>query len=504
MTKRKLRDANTLPRFPVTGAEESKLRAFQERPKKCANQLFGRESTPQVVDPIIGRLFRISPARQWRRSEGKAEESKLETFLERLQKCPNQLFGQESSLQVVDPITGRHVRINPARQWRPPEGKADTKTLSTARENCFFCSMQTPSNLLVVERNGAIQIPGEEASFAAADHYLRDKDHEQFDTFRGMVQYLADYNRIERPWLARTFCNLAPALGRGRVVPPCLVIAIHPEFHDKHFHELPTQVVQAVLISFEFIERAARLNGLIAIPFLNGGKRPESGQSLACPHGQIYLLDYVPPLFEQIRRRRKQLGACPVCDTILQEEFINDFAIWSGNTVVAFAHPAPKHSWGLLVVPKGHPVHLNEINCLEFAEVLQRCIRALKQLNNIEPAHNIVIRCGDAVGHLHAEIIPKTETNILAGAEEATEEFIIAVSPKSVKEKLQQRMSGDLATLDERSTPRLPPLAKAPWTSTKLGTNVIGSDRRGRSSPLTPVFSTADQMGGSKEHSDLS
>jgi galactose-1-phosphate uridylyltransferase len=299
--------------------------------------------------------------------------------------------------------------------------------------------METPSNALYIDHQGKVVVPNEDQSFAAAAEYLRDKDTAQVETFYGLVRQLAPYNRIEGQWRARTFANLTPTLGRAHGLPLCLVQAIHPRHHYTDFHDLPATSVQALVASWQFIEKFAQQEGLLAISFINGGKRPESGQSVACCHAQTYLFDQLPPLFEQIGRRRQQLGHCPICEEVLKGQSI-ELAIWKGNTVVILAHPSPKRNWSLLIVPRTHTANLHSIDSAEFADALQRCIRAYKRLNNMEPAHNIVVRAGDAVGHLHAEAIPKTETNTLAGLEETTDETIIDVSPEYVREQLQPLM----------------------------------------------------------------
>jgi len=366
--------------------------------------------------------------------------SQLQAFGSRLLRCDRQVFGSADTSLVEDPITGRHARINSQRACRHREGGHETTVLATPRDKCFFCNDQTPANLVIVDRFGEISVPDEVASFEIADAYLAGKPNE-VQTFYGLVSKLAASNKIEYAWwLARTFPNLTPALGRSQSGPPCLVTALNPEFHYTEFHDLPRAAAKAIIQSWQFIESWATSRGITVVPFINGGRRPESGQSVACCHGQIYLFDYVPALYKQIQRRREEFGGCPICDVILQREFMNALAIYEGPGVVVLAHPAPKRSWSLLVAPRSHQVRLQELDAGELADALQRSVRAYKSLNSIEPAHNILLRCGDAVGHAHCEIVPKTETNVLAGLEEATDEITIDVAPSLVKEQLQHRM----------------------------------------------------------------
>jgi len=367
-------------------------------------------------------------------------DAQFEAFHRRLLRCFELVFGMEASQLVMDPITGRFARFTRARGARHKEAQAGTTRLTTPREACFFCQLQTPPNLLYVNEAGEIVVPNEQHSFLAAADFLSGKDTGKVETYYGLVQHLAQYNHIEGAWLARTFCNLTPALGRTSRLPLCLVQGIHPDYHNTEFNELPPSVVQAVILSWQFIERFAQEHGLLAVPFINGGKRPESGQSVACFHGQVYLFHSLPFLFQEIGRRRAEAGHCPICQDILQGKS-SELAIWNGHSLVVLAHPVPRRTWSLLVVPKTHTADLHSIEASEFADVLLRCVRAYQRLHHREPAYNIVVRAGDAVGHLHAEIVPKTETNIIAGAEEATDEIIIDVLPQQVKEQLQPLMA---------------------------------------------------------------
>jgi galactose-1-phosphate uridylyltransferase len=366
----------------------------------------------------------------------------LEPLEVRLNASQNQQFWPESVKIAEDPITGRRVIINYARGHRHHEAIREIQPIATRKEDCYFCTFQTTSTLFYVDDSLNIVIPQEGNSLTAANKWLEEHDKKSMKTYFGLVGELQKHNKIEGRWLTRTFYNLTPSLGVGAEAPKCFVTAIHPDYHYNNFHDLPIKVVEATFKSWQFLKEWGERYNLTVLPFINGGKRPESGQSLACFHGQTYLVKHVPSLFESLRKRREEQlkGHCPVCTDMLNPDTLRDLSIYEGTSFVVLAHPAPARNWSLLILPKSHQSDITTIDRREFALLLQYCIRGYKSLLTIEPAYNVAIRCGEAVGHLHAEIIPKTETNVPGGFEETTMETIIDVPPNLVAAELRRRI----------------------------------------------------------------
>ena len=127
---------------------------------------------------------------------------------------------------------------------------------------------------------------------------------------------------------------------------------------------------------------------------------------------------------------------CPVCASLLNRESLSRYLVFQTKSFVVMANPAPMHSWALLVLPVDHVTALEAVDEVDFARALRGSIRAYHRLFTHEPAFNIVVRCGADVGHLHAEIIPKTDTNILGGWEGATDMPIIDVHPAEASARL--------------------------------------------------------------------
>jgi hypothetical protein len=59
------------------------------------------------------------------------------------------------------------------------------------------------------------------------------------------------------------------------------------------------------------------------------------------------------------------------------------------------------------------------------------------------PAYNVAVRSGGPIGHLHAEIIPKTRTNTPAGFEETTLEYSLTALPERFAELAREEVSSE-------------------------------------------------------------
>jgi galactose-1-phosphate uridylyltransferase len=334
------------------------------------------------------------------------------------------------------PILPRRARICPSRGLRHSEGgRPEIKRINTLRSDCLFCSGATPPILFYVMRDGRIEVLLDQHGIDASLEWLKDKDRTQIQTFYDLVRVQRNHNQLDPDHVARTFWNLTPAIANEAEA--CFVTTLHPEYHYNDIVELPTRAIAAVVRSLQFLEEWADNNELHIVPFVNGGKRVESGQSVGDFHSQLYAVKNLPPRYEAIQCRRLSRHGCPVC------ELINMKNLWVGSdpssAVHLIADPAPKHDWSLLVVPTECDARLASVNAQAFADVFQRGVRAWRGLFGVEPAFNLIIGCGDAVGHVFAELIPRTETNILAGYEEV-QEYVISVPPEVAANALSYRM----------------------------------------------------------------
>jgi galactose-1-phosphate uridylyltransferase len=181
---------------------------------------------------------------------------------------------------------------------------------------------------------------------------------------------------------------------------------------------------------------------LRALPFVNGGKRPEAGQSMFCFHSQVYLTP-IPGLFNDIQKIREEQEGCPLCKILSNYSDGKNVEVYRNDTMVLCMHPAPLRNFAMIALPlpqnNNCPSKISELKNSDVADVLQRSISIYRRLMGKIPAYNISVRCGPEVGHLHIQIVPKTETNILAGYEDITRQIIITQDPEDTADILRRR-----------------------------------------------------------------
>ena len=100
--------------------------------------------------------------------------------------------------------------------------------------------------------------------------------------------------------------------------------------------------------------------------------------------------------------------------------------------VVVLAHPTPEFGGTLLAIPLAHCTELQAIDARSLAAALQSGVRSWASWFGAEPGFNICVLAGPLVGHVHAELVLRTNTNIIAGIELATSEATIIKDPKQV------------------------------------------------------------------------
>ena len=333
----------------------------------------------------------------------------------------------------VDPITQRELIISPARNQRQSEFDAEhQKRTLTSRVDCQYCRGETTPTLFYVQRSGTELLPiisQENQTIDAARQALRDRpENPGIEFFRDtLVKQVARAGNLPtEPWLSRAFLNITPSLIDPQSEANCFVIGIHPSHHYSDIPELPMEILEALVLSWQVLEQWCDERELIGIPLVNGGKRAESGQSIYCFHSQFFAISraQAPSLYQAILRTRLQ-GGCPVCSILQYDEY----TIYENSTVRVLVHPFPERIGTLFVAPSGERADLNSVNTHDLADALTYTIRLFKAWFGQVPAYNISIRSGDLVGHVHAEIVPKTHTNVPASFEAATHQIVIPQDP---------------------------------------------------------------------------
>ena len=380
--------------------------------------------------------------------EESLDKRQLERLARRIEAVEPQQCRASESIRREDPITGRLVTINPLRAGRHFEVSREAPPKGTEREDCLFCTGRTPSTLFYFDKEGRLVIEEESRSLDAAEEFWQqpERDTARLADHYALVGALGSLT-LPVEWLSRTFFNLTPGLGANEPG-NCYITSIHPDYHYRELPDVPTAVLDTVLASWQVLERMAARDGLVAVPFINGGRRPESGQSVSCFHSQAYVVR-TPWLFETIRARRERRG-CGVCE-ILRDRRFGIEQLGSRADVWLGAHPAPARNYSMLVTvqqPDGTcTAQMSDLSAptrRAFADALRLAAQIYRQIFGEVPAYNIAVRTGQPVGHLHAEIIPKTRTNVPAGFEDATFEFSLTELPERFAELARAEASSKL------------------------------------------------------------
>ncbi|GAB4242358.1 MAG: hypothetical protein Kow00129_00820 [Thermoleophilia bacterium] len=360
--------------------------------------------------------------------------------------------------RLVDPLRGGEVLLNPRRAQRPLGGD----------RGCPFCTGQTPPTLFYVEADagegedpgvGPAQIETEQDSFRAIRRYLAELPEGAGPDPWAVIRLLMDVRHPDRtgrdvpivhpaePWLVRTFLNFVPLIREPATGANCFVLSVPPPFHDRDIgilkHNpagdqppLPLVIMEALLESWVVLETWAKHRDLIPIPFINGGKNPLSGQSLECFHSQFFALSRAdfPPLYGRFAERRRE-GDCPV-DRILERR---ELVVARFGEYVVCVHPAPVRNYSLVVAPEREVADLASLeDRRRFAAALSWAIRAYEILLGGVPAYVVALRTGDSVGHLHAEVVPRSLVNVPGGFEETTGFVVTTKDPREVAERLRR------------------------------------------------------------------
>lgn len=352
--------------------------------------------------------------------------------------------------RLQNPFSGTGVLLNPARRER-------TRISSDA---CPYCAGRTPPTLAyVADRPGGpeLVVEGETESLALAGALAARGTADAWE----VVQALGDRTRTgageglvplvhpPEPWLARVFLNLTPALVSRESPANAFVVSVSPAHHDADLAPirrtvatpvLPVDVVTAVVRCWQALDDWASVQGLTAVPFINGGKDRASGQSISCFHSQVVAVgpEDAPPLYQAIARRRAAAG-CPVCAVLA------DPGLWVADVgkVALAVHPAPDRDLTLLVAPRSETARLGEVHPLkDLARGLLLAAACLDRRLGGLPAYNVALRLGLQVGHLHAEVVPRSGVNVRAGFEVATGLTVLTRNPYAVAARLRSEMAG--------------------------------------------------------------
>ncbi|GAB4252704.1 MAG: hypothetical protein Kow00122_10500 [Thermoleophilia bacterium] len=353
--------------------------------------------------------------------------------------------------RLHNPFSGAGVLLNPARGSR-------TRAEPGA---CPYCAGRTPPTLFYVRgrRGQPVPVVEDEAESLAVARAMRTRG--EGDPW-AVIAALAGRRRVDatgrpvplvhpaEPWLARVFLNLTPAVVSAESAANAFVVSVPPALHEADLAPvrrtdreagptLPPEALAAVVRSWVLLEVWAAARGLVAVPFINGGKDRASGQSLGCFHSQVVVLgpEDAPPLYAEIARRRVTAG-CPVCALLADP----GLRVADVGSVAVAVHPAPDRDLTLVVAPYAETTTLADLLPEDLSRALLVAASCLERALGGLPAYNVAVRLGPEVGHLHAEVVPRSGVNVRAGFEVATGLTVLTRDPREVAARLRAEVTG--------------------------------------------------------------
>ena len=212
--------------------------------------------------------------------------------------------------------------------------------------------------------------------------------------------------------------NLYPALERQEVV-------VHVPRHARSLAELDESEVEAVAAAFHARRKAAYAAGFSYVQtVINEGR--VAGSSLPHSHSQLFWLRQPPPaVLEELPRL--QDGKCGVCEVLRQERL----EIALRGDVVAFAAPAGRAPYELVIAPQKHSAEPTEEELVDAALLLRDAIRRLRTAEGAVPL-NAWLHTG---GHWHLELLPRL--TVFAGLELGAEIYVNSLPPEEAAERLR-------------------------------------------------------------------
>jgi len=365
-------------------------------------------------------------------------KEEIERLDNAIEECKLFQFRPKEHVCLTNPLTRQELLLNTARSKRHFETRGDgAKTGVTPIHKCMYCNFQTTPTLFYVYEDGNIVFPDYDPALHGRNKFKEENTLEEMNDYYKMVEYIAPSNRLEGDWLCRVFLNLTPAIVRNNSKANCFLIAAHPGFHYSEICDLPEFILGAVIEAMKLLADWANENGLVLNPFYNGGKSLASGQSVDCLHFQVYALPEIPQLYGALKERWKH-GYCSVCELLkTQSDCLISFE-WAFGIYV---HPYPEYNFTWLITEKEYcttssvgPIekHFNQVDSRGLAQALKKAVSFYPLLFGTMPAYNILFRLPEYVGHFHVEIIPRTNTNIIAGCELNTKTIVITQDPRDV------------------------------------------------------------------------
>jgi UDPglucose--hexose-1-phosphate uridylyltransferase len=219
-------------------------------------------------------------------------------------------------------------------------------------------------------------------------------------------------------------------------------VFVYAREHDLSLDQLSDERAAEFMLALKqrFEDHAAMPNIRYTQAIVNHGR--EAGASIAHPHGQLLGLPFVPgEVLDEERAFARFAGGCLLCTTVEAEVATGERVVFANDDVAIIAPYWSGVPYELLIVPRGHELHLQD----STDEALAATGRALRDatafLNRAlgDVAYNVGFHTAPHAHtgeyHWHIHIWPNLVTQ--AGFERGTGVMINIVAPEHAAETLR-------------------------------------------------------------------
>lgn len=277
-----------------------------------------------------------------------------------------------------DYFLDRWVIIATDRAKRPHEFQHPT--VSQKKETvCAFCAGNehlTPGEISRVERNGkwTIRVIPNKYPAVKLQGDATIKTHNEFYTF-------------------------ADAYGSHEII-------IETPDHKKQLWDLSINDTEALLrVYHERVQELTKNKNINYVQIFKNHDTP-AGTSITHSHSQIIGYNTIPKTIRDEHDATLRYPTCPYC-SVIQREKDSDRRCFENATMIAFAPYASRFPFEMLLLPKKHATHFNQIDSLrDVASILQQTLGKLRTLN---APYNLVLHYSPYENnlHFHIEVLPR-------------------------------------------------------------------------------------------------
>jgi UDPglucose--hexose-1-phosphate uridylyltransferase len=224
-----------------------------------------------------------------------------------------------------------------------------------------------------------------------------------------------------------------------RAIGKCEVI-IYSKDHDTKISSMKTEEIAKVVDLWK--ERYEILSKKYKTVFIFENRGKEIGVTLEHPHGQIYAMNFYPPMLANERknynRYKKEKGRCLFCDLINHEKEEGKRILEENDTFISFVPYFARWSFETHIYPKDHVSNICKVDSLDLASILKD---SLKRIEKVGEGYIFCVHQFRDDFHFHLEIYPpysaKNRIKYRGGVETGSGTFINSIFPEDSAKMLR-------------------------------------------------------------------